>query len=651
MIKLADSTLLAFTKLRTRKVRTIVTVLLASLLFGLLISASLIINGAFKSVIEFRREGLTSRYIVNVSKAPSDPLALHRLLRDPLLITEAKKRFTQLVKDKVAEAKRLGLSYEQSSDQPPYSLGSDGTEQLSINDQNGIVHNLLKEKFSKEPAFDDAKLKKLASSYNASEVYTSANFTTLRNSSLDVPKNGKEVFYDQSDETEVNANYTRPIVDSTQMTIIPSEIANPFLLPDNAGWKPSSNNIPIILPYNVIERLLGLEQLSSKANTNEKNERMNVIREKASHITFQACYRNGKSNELIQQTIQQQKEIRANAGKKDYQKPSVIYALPNPGKCENPTITSDTRTTNEKKIDANQKLFDEEFGKEQEPKSYFVVFKIVGVSPAEENQNNPIAEQTNAQINNIDDVINNLLKTSGIGQAIPKTLYDQIPNKDQYADIFTYSPLYLFGNEDNKQRYVEFSNSKDAQRFIDEQSCTVQYDNTCKPLGRPYQASLAFSNSAALDDIHTKVVQWFNYGLLIVIIIAAIIMWITVGRTIADGRHETAIFRAIGFKRIDIAQIYILYTLILSLLVVICAIGIGFIGAYLVNEQFAPLLTAQAQYDFGVLTSSSEINLIDFDWQQLGLLLAACLSTGLLSAIIPLLRNVRRSPIRDMREE
>lgn len=59
------------------------------------------------------------------------------------------------------------------------------------------------------------------------------------------------------------------------------------------------------------------------------------------------------------------------------------------------------------------------------------------------------------------------------------------PNKADYADLLTYDPLYLIGNEDNKRRFVEFANASDAQRFIDEQSCTVQYDNSCKPIGHP----------------------------------------------------------------------------------------------------------------------------------------------------------------------
>lgn len=650
MIKLTDATLLALTKLQSRKARTIITILLASLLFGVLVAASLIMTGAFRSIDNFRKDGPTSRYIVRVNK-PISGNTVQQTLRDPEMIAEAKKRYEKLIEDKAAEAKRLGLTYTQVSDRPPYTLLGDGkTEALSANDPNGIVQELLAEKYSNEPAFDNVKLKQLASQYHAIKLFTSESYGVARGSSLTVSKDGKEVFYDQSNEAEMNANYTKPLVDGSQMIVASPDITNSFMLPDGAGWRPDGSSLPIILPQNIVEQLLGLEKLSDKASSTEKLDRLKAVRERATASLFRACYRNNASSNLIQTTLRQQKDIKAHENDKVYQKPSLIYTLPDPAKCENPTIISDTRTGDEKKKDANQKLFDEKFGKDIAPASYFVSFKVVGVSPAEITSSNLPTGQSD-QIRNLDDVMTNLLKTSGIGQMIPRALYEQLPDKSKYADLFIYAPFYLFGNEDNKIRYVEFANAGDAEKFINEQSCTTQYDNTCKPAGRPYQASLAFSNSAALDDIRSRISQWFAYAVIGVVILATVIMWITIGRTIADGRHETAIFRAIGFKRIDIAMVYILYTVVLSVFVTIFAAGIGYLGAYIVNEKFASNLTVQAQYGFGGIDLSKEVSLIGVDQQQLSLLLFACFVTGLLSMVIPLLRNVRRSPIRDMREE
>lgn len=651
MIKLVDTIILSGAKLRAHKLRTIITILLASLLFGILIAASLIKTGVFESIGAFRQGGLTSRYIVNVNNAMNDTSVLSRTLRDPVLLAKAKTQYANLVQQKTDEAKRLGITYTQASDQPPYSIGADGSERLTPNDSNGIVYGLLREKFASETAFDDAKLQSIAKRYHATNFFATTNNTVANGSTLSVLPGGKEVFYDETDEAEQNQHYQAPIVDGMQMTLAPSELSDSLLLPGNAGWKPDDGTLPITLPQNRIERLLGLESLPEKATTEQKTERLRVVRDKSASLAFKACYRNSASKALIQQVIAQQKEIKANQGKKGYQMPSRIYTLPEPTSCAEPTIATDTRTVDEKKEDDNQALFDAKFGNGEEPKSYFVAFKVVGVSPAESTQSNDPTAQSNDTISSMNDVIDTLLATNGIGQVIPESLFNQIKDKNAYADLLTYTPTYFFGNEDNMQRYVEFSNATDAQKFIDEQSCKTQADSTCKPAGRLYQASLAFSNSAALDDIKAKASQLFTHLTLGVTVLAVIILWIAIGRTVADGRHETAVFRAIGFKRIDITAIYLLYTVILTILVALCAMGIGLLGAYIVNEQFATSLTAQAQYAFGDVALTKHVSLIGVNGQEVGLLLFVCLGSGVLSATLPLLRNVRRSPIRDMREE
>lgn len=652
MIKFTDTALLAFTKLRSRKIRTIITILLASLLFGVLVATSLVMTGAFRSIESFREDGLTSRYIVSVHpSAGSD--TLYQLRRNPELIAEAKKQYEKLVEDKKAEAERLGVPYTQASDQPPYSESADGRDEtLTVRDRNGIVLNLLQEYFKDKPVVDEMKLKHTAEQYQAKDIYSATYRQVLQGSTLEVLPDGKEKFYDQTDEAERNANYVAPLIDTSSMTLAPSKLTDPFMLPSNANWKADGTSIPIILPQNIVEQLLGKDTATTDTMTaTDKLSRLKQLRKDAANLTVQACYRNNASTTLIQQTIQQQKEIKANENKSDYEKPSVTYELPDPTKCENPRITSDTRTDEQKKQDENQELFDRKFSDKTNPESYFITFKVVGISPAQ--SNNGISPDQQEQASNLEDVISNLLQTSGIGQIVPQSLYDQLGqnSKDKYKAIFTFTPLYFFGNEDDNQRYVEFANAEDAQRFINEQSCTVQVDGTCKPIDRDYQLTLAFTNSAALDDIQSKAQEWFRYAMVAIVILAVAIMWITIGRTISDGRHETAIFRAIGFKRSDIAAIYILYTIILSLLVAVFAAIIGYIGASIINQQVGPSLTSQAQYGFGGLDMTKEFSLVGFDQQQLLFVLIACFATGVLSMIIPLLTNVRRSPIQDMREE
>ena len=520
---------------------------------------------------------------------------------------------------------------------------------MSFNDQNGIVAQLLKEKYSTTPAFDEVKLSQLAKQYGAIKTFTEESYAIKKRSSLSPLIDGKEVFHDSSNEAEVNTHYVKPPINTSGITLAPPETTKGIVLPDNAGWRPDGSSLPVILPQNVIEQLLKLEKLPASASAAEKFERLKIIRNNITNLSFKMCYRNSVSQSLIQKTLQQKKEIVANQSNKNYQKPSLLYTLPDPTKCENATITHDSRTAEERKRAVNQRLFDAKFGKETVAISKFITFKVVGMSPRSEVLN-PEQEQQREKSRTTNDILAEMLRTEGIGQAIPRTLYNQLPNKTNYADLLTYEPLYLMGNEDNKRRFVEFASASDAQKFIDEQGCTVQYDNSCKPIGRPYQASLAFSNSAALDDMQNMFKKWSVYVMIGVVTLAALIMWITIGRTIVDGRHETAVFRAIGFKRIDIVLVYMLYAIILSTLVAVFAGIIGFTGAYILDNQFAPQLTAQAQYGFGAISSNNSIRLVGIDLQQILFILLACILTGLLSVVPPLVRNIRRSPISDMRE-
>jgi hypothetical protein len=459
---------------------------------------------------------------------------------------------------------------------------------------------------------------------------------------LNILPEGKEVFYDQSDAESMNKNYTRPIIDNS-FSITPPQLSVVYLFKNNAGWRPNSGSLPVILPQNAIEQILGNTSASAKATATQKLDRLTAIKKQATGLTFKACYRNQASINLINQTIAAEKYINQHHADKDYVAPKLMYALPNAVTCENPTIIQDTRTAAEKKQADNQAIFDNDFNPSEPPTSYFVHFTIVGMSPA--------AETGQTQNRSSSDILSRLLQTYGIGQSIPQNLYDKIPDKSKYDDILTYTKTYFFGNEDNMSRYVEFSNAKDAEKFIDEQSCKMQYDNTCKPSGRLYQAALSFSNSAAIADLRQKVTHLFDYATIASIIVATIIMWTIIGRTMADSRRETAVFRAVGFKRIDIAFIYITYTVLLSVFIAIFAAIAGYAGALFIDTAYTQQLTVQAQLGYGAVDLSKHISLIGFDGQQLMLIFIACLATGILSVIVPLLRNVRRSPIQDMREE
>lgn len=339
----------------------------------------------------------------------------------------------------------------------------------------------------------------------------------------------------------------------------------------------------------------------------------------------------------------QQKSTQASDNKRVAEDSSLIYALPDAAACANPNITHDTRTADQRKHDENQKVFDKKFGLHEEPKSFFVPFTIVGVSPAQTNSSD--------KSRGVADILQTLLQTTGVGQLVPEHLYSQLADTTRFADILRSESFYLLGNEDEKTRYVEFATATAAQTFIDEQSCVTQYDGTCKPAGRDYMAIMALSESAALNDLKSKAASWFRLAVIGATALAGLLAWFAISRTIAEARHETAIFRAIGFKRIDISLIYVTYAIVISLLTALLAAGIGLLCAYLIDRLYAPWFTAQTQYLFGGFDTVSQFSLFHIDIGQVSVTVGACILSGLLGALIPLIRNTRRNPIKDMRSD
>ena len=205
--------------------------------------------------------------------------------------------------------------------------------------------------------------------------------------------------------------------------------------------------------------------------------------------------------------------------------------------------------------------------------------------------------------------------------------------------------------------FFEYKSAEAAKKVIDGLHCGEEpelYEGTvknCKKLKSGFR--LYTFGSRAVDLIAIKEV--FNKVIMIaggiMAGISVIIMMGTIGRVIGDGRRETAVFRAIGFKRLDIMAVYLNYGLILSLVVVGFAFLLSVIAAQIVNLKFASSLTAQAAWIYNLQDHSLKFDLVGLNWPVIGIIAGAIVLVGLISTLLPLIFNIRRNPIRDMREE
>ncbi len=634
MIQLNDALILASTKLHVHRIRTLLTVLLSSLLFSALIGSVIISEGITKSVTAFNSEGLNNHYLV---LAQADSPFTGNVLGNNEIIKLAQQKGEELIIAKKAEAKRLGIDYiaanEPSAVITQTSLGQNTS--THINFQSYAATEAIQEYATQHPSSGINELKQAASSYHPTSFYTSTD-TGVSSGAITIMQDGKENLT-PSDNERVDLDFFH----NTPLSIVDSNLTKPFIL-SNSGAK--NGNIPLIISYSTAEKILGLDKLPSSASAKQRYDRVRQLYTEISkdNTTIHTCYRNSVSQQQIDLAISQADEIAKNKDKKDYQKPSLIYGLPATETCSQATIISDTRTNTEKKAQVAQDQFDSEFGQVVTPMQQKLTFQVIGLSPSESDNNNTTFSSI------LSGIVGSSL-TNG-ANVIPSDLLDQMQNASAIKSII----LSNNGNPLSAPRpnyYVEFSSAADAKAFIDEKSCSTGSDGICASPGRLFQLMTSGNNSIALQDLLKKITQIITIATLIVTALAIVIMTSMVGRTIADSRRETAVFRALGAKRGDIAVVYSAYTLCLTIFIAIISLlgGIGF--AYSFNAYYSQDTTLQAKLLFDAVNSNLSFNFFSINTRLLGIVMAVILIAGIISVFIPLLRNVSRNPIKDMRDE
>lgn len=124
-----------------------------------------------------------------------------------------------------------------------------------------------------------------------------------------------------------------------------------------------------------------------------------------------------------------------------------------------------------------------------------------------------------------------------------------------------------------------------------------------------------------------------------------------VGKIIADSRRETAVFRALGAKRFDIAQIYLTYSFIIATIVYLIAGVIGVLAAFYLNTRMSPSMSVAAVLAYNAKDTSKQFTFYGLDLWQMLLIFGLVICAATISTVIPLFGNLRRNPIKDMRDE
>lgn len=625
MIKFSDAAILALTKLRMRKVRTVVTVIIASLLFSGLAAAVFVAGGVIKSADLFTSGSLSDRYINSVH-FQNEGLPYDK----PEVQTRANELQLQVIAEKKATAKQLGIEYNPATEPKPVEENPGGKylNMTSLAARRAVVEYQAKQPTSKD------KVKAISEKYHPKEFFNFGKSSI--NGTMKLMKQGKEDFSEK--DMLPGMSGSQEFTDG--WSYLASSVLKPFFVEQKyLDAQKNTNDLPIIAPYSKVEKALGLEPLAKTALPKEKMDRINEVREKASTVTFTACYRNSASKQQIDLAKSVAQEIEQNKNNKDYQKPSLIYGLPGAESCEAAPIISDKRSSDEKKLVEKQLQFSRQFGEIVDPVQQKVTARVVGLAPDGFDMGN---------FSSVDILVSMVAGNTLQGTwAVPQEMYDAMPNRADY-EKFAGKEEVSAGPQGfvvDLGQLVEFSTPEDAKAFSNQEGCSGFDCND-----KPYIAYFG-SNSVLLKDLIAGIATTLSVAGLIIAGVASLILMGMVGRIISDSRRETAVFRAIGAKRSDIGSIYTIYTLFVSFLIIVVTLLVGWAVAFWLDGQLSAEATIKAQLTFAGVDKTAEFHLFGMWWQALLALVGLIIVAGLVAMIFPIMRNVARSPIKDMRDD
>lgn len=646
MILLRDANRLALTKLRIRLIRLFFTVIISSLLFTISVFIMLVVNGALKSVDRFNTEGLSNRYLVEGFSQFN-----FNAYNNPEIIKKVEKAFDTYVKEKEAEAKRLGLEYS-SRNEIPWTSNIGSSEKMITNLYEPRVKKIIDENLNTDDKVSYTAFQKYALDNGAIKTYKisgpASRLTNYSEQSIKVIKDNKETF---DHLKNISFSFNEPkgfaTIEKSRIRALDESLIQPFILPGQST-NIDDGSIPALVPYSVAEEALNLKALTGDVKPNEKLSRIKEVREKIAGQKLQVCYRNANSIQSIKNVIEQNKEIELNKGKKDYVMPKLLYDYPK-DLCGATVVKSDKRTSEEKKLAAKQKEFDSKFSDTQELSKLHTI-RIIGIVPDE-----------NYQLNiSVQSIFSSILGSSVGGGWITTLKTAENPNFSGVID-----DINTFTNQ-SVQYVAELPDNMTQKNFLNNLSCYSFFNQTpfnsdiattdetiklCEKNGKYYNFQAYGNNTAAIDQFRTNFNRIFNITLLALTIVAAVILLGIIARIISDSRRETAVFRSIGATKIDISAIYFFYTVYISTIIVTIALSLGLISAYIFNHYYSGNITADALLIFNSSDLTKKFIFVGSDNFRMLLIVFAIYCAGILGLFLPLFSNLRRNILRDMRDE
>lgn len=681
MIGFIDTVTLAVAKLKTRRIMMFITVLVAGLMFSVLFASALVVNGVLDSFNKFDQASDQS-YLVKVFSADVfrqmhlPPLGKN----DVQARAEANQHYLKYIEEQKALAKQQKIKFDEKSVKHPinkYKFGD--REDYAYNYESPVIERILlarQQKFISQADSNLQGLKKRAMPFNPVKFYQTSN-SQSQITGLKFIKNGKENLIERENEAfERNANWGEADARASRYRLEEDIVMKNLILPANDLRRQNPQAVPVVITATEAQALFGQKLNLSAMPTDNKQliKWVEDLRRKINGQTYQACYRNNAENELLEKAVEQQLVKDKKQSHFSQDKPKIVYNLPTTT-CGQVTVKQDNRTPDEKKQDEAATALAKQKGEYQAPHAEIITFQVVGVFPSADKE----TRDGSAQLANLArDLLANYTHQ---GAVIPLDLYRQLPNKASLDQIFfpptTTKNLATSGkfleNAGFHPTIVEFATYQDATDFIDfingaeilnsEQHTegimkwllgdikTYYRNRTVDNSKHKFYASPFGRNFVTLQVIKRQSRNFVMITVGIISLIAMIILSLTMARVMSDSRHETAIFRAVGARRGDVAKIYLSYSLIIAVRIIIISLVFGAIISLSLNSVYSEKLTILTKLSYGLFNQDLTFKLFAIEPLWLAVLALTIVVMSLVAVIPPMLRNIVRNPIKDIKDQ
>lgn len=613
MLKIIDQITLARTKFRTRRIRLVISLVVISALSAVVASGFWAIENSIKSIEKFSEKGLSSRFLAVVARKTDYVFGIINETPDEIF-DRAKKLYQEDNKKLAQEAKKKGEDFiPNPADNPISEYGSGFEKVRSLNQSSKFAEQAILEYIEKHfPKTPESRVIAKIKSYNPKGIFEVAPHfhdgrMTLNNpnkSAVEVIRNKK------NDESELYGGFSSAIFHKTEVT-------QAFHL-DNFTLE--KGEIPLIVDYGTAGKILK-QEFSGQKTPQEFYQYIQKIRAQINKNPIQICYRNTAEIEKLTEAYH------ANQDKDS----KVKYDFPNG--CGGLTIKSDKRSQAEKRAFEKEENLRKSQADYVAPLRQELKFRIIGVAP----------ESTPRVWGGLEGLIYSLVTPgiSGGNAFIPREIFEQNADSEtkKLFEIIDPRLKFDFFSSNDKSYFVEFDSAEELNNFINSANCQEKYCADFMMTVSEYP-----NNSRSLKEFK----EFFQNVLKVlagaVAILTIIVIYVVVNRIMVDSRRETAVFRAIGYSRFEISQIYIAYVAIYSMICAILAIFSNIISGEIEKNAslyFSALFSLKEVENFEILNFNPEILLI----------FVPIFAIGLLASLLPLIINTRRSPLKNLRLE